>query len=768
MRFALRSLRRRPLFTAAAVLTVALGIGANTALFGVVYSVLLRPLPFRDPVRLVEIWQTHPALPQLQLTVPDYEDFRAHARSFESMAAYTLSAMNAGTLLGQGAPEYIHATMASPDLFSTMGIRPLAGRAFTAAEDHVALLSESLWRRKFGADPSAIGRQVRIDSESFRIVGVVPDRQAFPAWADLWMPLSLIEPDLATRRKYHPLEVIARLKPGVTAEQAQSEIQALARRASADHPDRNATIGAFVIPLAEETTRAVRPTLLLSWAAVGLVLLMACANLAHLFLARLSERRHELAVRRALGAGPWQLVRQILAECWIVAGLGGTLGALSAVPAARLVPQLTLAAPVWFFAAGITAAAAVLFAIPAAWRTIRVPIASTRVTRSRLSSSLIAAEVAMALLVLTGAALLTRSFAAVVDENPGFRADHVWVVPNVPLRRSFDTAPAFLANQLLPALRAIPGVEAAAAANTAPLGLAASDHSRYATRFGVEGHTYTSGRYPVTQLRWVTPGYFDALGIPLRSGRWLAPSHVAPGHILVNETLARRYFPGQDAVGRHLVLGVMDKEQSKPEIVGVVGDVRDFGLDREPEPTFYSLGASPAMTLIVRAAALDAAALRKAVESIDSEIAVGTVKPLQTSVDESLARRRLALTLLSLFAAIAAFLTAAGIYALLAQSVAARLREFGVRAAVGASPRALVRMILRESLALILPGVVIGVILALAFARLMKSFVYRVQPADPVSILMAAAFLTAVAALAAWLPARRAAAVDPASALRCD
>jgi predicted permease len=771
MRFALRSLRRRPLFAAAAILTVALGIGANTALFGVVYAVLLQPLPFRDPGRLVEIWQTHPALPQLQVTVPDYEDFRAHSRSFESMAAYTLSAMNAGTLLGQGAPEFVHATMASPDLFATMGIRPLAGRAFTAAEDHdrapLALLSESLWRRKFAADTSVMGRQIRLDGQSFRVVGVVPQRQAFPAWADLWIPLSLIEPDLSTRRKFHPLEVIARLKAGVTAGQAQSEIQALAGRASAEHPDTNATTGAYVIPLAEETTRAVRPPLLLAWAAVGLVLLMACANLAHLFLARLSERRQELAVRRALGAGPGQLIRQILAECWVVAAIGGALGVACAGAFRYL--DTAFPAPVWFFAAAITLASAILFAIPAAWQILRAPLASgARVTRSRFSAPLIAAEVAMALLVLTGAALLTRSFAAILDENPGFRAQHVWVIPNVPLRRSFADAPAFLANRLLPALRDVPGVEDAAAANTAPLGLGGSEHSRFATRFGIEGHTFDPGGYPVAQTRWITPGYFATLGIPLRAGRWLADSDAAPGRVLVNETLARRFFPNQDPVGHHLVLGVMDPQQSKPEIVGVVGDAREFGLDREVEPTFYGIGAGPTMTLIVKAAALDPAAVRSAVQSIDPDIAVGAILPLQKNVDDSLSKRRLALTLLSAFAAIAAFLTAAGLYALLAQSVNARLRELGVRAAVGASPRDLVRMILRESLALTVPGLIVGVILALTFARLMKSFVYRVPPADPISIAAAAAFLIAVAALSAWLPARRAANVDPASALKTE
>jgi predicted permease len=708
MRHALRSVRRRPVFAAAAILTVALGIGANTALFGVVYAVLLRPLPFREPALLVEIWQTHPALPQLQVTVPDYEDFRTQAHSFESVAAYTLSAMNGGTLLGQGAPEYVHATMASADLFPAMGIRPLVGRVFSAAEDRnpVAVLSESLWRRKFGADPNVAGRMIRIDSQEFRVVGVLPQRQAFPAWADLWIPLGLIESDLATRRKYHPLELMARLKPGVTVDEAQAEIQALAKRAAAAHPDTNAIIGAYVVPLAAETTRTIRPPLLLAWAAVGLVLLMACANLAHLFLARLSERRQELAVRRALGAGPWRLARQVLAECLVVAALGGVLGALAAAAAsraagraaARLIPQFDstgFGAPVWLFAMAVTLAGGVLFALPVCWQVWRPsPLAGSRIARSRLSPALIGAEVAMALLVLAGAAMLTRSLAAILDENPGFRAEQVWVVPNLPLRRNFADASGFLAHRLLPAVRSVPGVEEAAAVNAAPLGLARSEYSRFATRFGVEDKTYRSGGFPVAQTRWVTPEYFQTLGIPLRSGRWLAESDAASGRILISETLARRYFPGQNPVGRHVVLGVMGAQQSKPEVVGVVGDVRDFGLDREVEPTFYGLGAGPTMTVVAKCAS--PAGLRAAIQGVDPEMAVPEAQPLQKSVDDSLAARRFILTLLVAFAAIAAFLTAAGLYALMAQSVSGRIREFGVRAAVGAGPAALVRMVLRE------------------------------------------------------------------------
>ncbi len=314
------------------------------------------------------------------MTVPDFEDFRLRSGSFQQVAAYTLSAMHTTTLLGQGDPEIVHATMAGSDLFSTMGIQPLAGRAFSDTEERgkqkLALLSESLWRRKFGADPAVMGRQIRLEADSFLVVGVVSQRQAFPEWADLWIPLSLIEDDLANRRKYHPLEVVARLRAGVAPERAENEIQSIARQLAREHPDTNATVGAYVVPLARELTASVRPALLLAWAAVGLVLLMACANAAHLFLARLTERREELTIRAALGAGPWQLMRTTMAEAALVAAVGGAAGIAVAALATRLLRTLAAAqiprfestgfgGPVWLFAAAISLVAVVLFGLPA-------------------------------------------------------------------------------------------------------------------------------------------------------------------------------------------------------------------------------------------------------------------------------------------------------------------------------------------------------------------------------------------------------------------
>ncbi len=780
------------MFSAAAILTVALGVGANTALFGVIYSVLLRPLPFRDPGKLVQIWETHPALPQLQVTVPDFRDWRNQARSFEQIAAYTLSAMNTSTLLGQGEPAVVHATMASSELFPAMGIQPSAGRAFNEAEERskqqVALISENLWRRKFAADPGIVGRQIRLETQSFRVLGIVPQRQAFPEWADLWMPLSLIEPDLQNRRKFHPLEVIARLKPGVSAEQAQSEIQGIARQLAQAHPETNATIGAYVIPLAEEMTQTVRPSLLLAWAAVGLVLLIACANLAHLFLARMIERRQEMAIREALGARPRHLARQYLSESLLMAAIGGAAGMALAAWASQLarklagsqVPRLDWTAfegPVWLFAIGTTLIAGVLFGLPACWQVMRprtgLAAGGRSITRaqSRLSAVLMAGEVAMALLVLSGAALLTRNFAALLGEDPGFQAKQVWAIPNLPLRSDWVKSANFLTAQLAPALRSVPGVVDVAAVNSAPMSLGATEHSRFATRFGLEGRTFDRGSYPVAQNRWITPEYFRTLGIPLKSGRWLSEDDRGKPRILVNETLARRFFPNQDAVGKRIVLGVMDPKQEFDEIVGVVGDVRDLGLDQEVEPTLYGVATGPVMTLLVKMAAgsnQSARDMKEAVYRVDPEIPVTTIQPLQQNLSDSLAKRRFALILLAVFGAMAAFLTAGGIYGLLTQSVNARVREFGVRAAVGAAPGELVSMILREAIALTLPGLMIGALLSLSFARVMKSLVYQLSPADPLSIASAGLLLVLLTFFSAWLPARRAAAVDPAIALRAE
>ena len=452
---AIRSLRRRPAFALAAILTVALGVGANTAVYRVIYAVLLRPLPFRDPQRLVQLWESTPVLPQLQAAVPDFVDWRNQTHSFSQVAAYTFQEMNRITLIGQGQPEVVQATSVTSDLFSTMGIQPLLGRGLSAADERgkrpVALIAESLWRRKFAADPAIVGRALRLETESFTVIGVVPSRQAFPEWADVWIPFSWIESELLTTRKYHPLEVIARLKPGASVAQAQTEMRSMAGRLAAEHRDTNGTVGAYVIPLARQITGDVRPPLLLVWAAVGLVLLMACANLAHMLLARMLDRRQEVAIRVALGAGRGRLMRMVFTESLLLALAGGLAGAALAVAVGGVLQRMAQGqiprleplgfaghAPMFVLLASILCG--VLFALPAAAQALRAqasPAAGRSMSkpRSPLGSILIAAEVAMAFVVLTGATLLVRSFVALLSEAPGFQAKGVLAM-EVPIAKT--------------------------------------------------------------------------------------------------------------------------------------------------------------------------------------------------------------------------------------------------------------------------------------------------------------------------------------------
>ena len=792
-RQAIRSLRRRPAFALAAILTVAVGVGANTAVYQTIYAVLLRPLPFRDPQRLVQVWESTPVLPQLQATVPDFQDWRNQSRSFAQMAAYTFQEMNRITLVGQGQPEVVQATSATADLFPTMGIQPLLGRALSADDDRmkrpVALIAEKLWRRKFAADPAIVGRTLRLETESFTVIGVVPSRQAFPEWADVWIPFSWIEPELLNTRKYHPLEVIARLKPDASEEQAQTEIRALAARLAAEHRETNGTVGAYVVPLARQITGDVRPALLLVWAAVGLVLLMACANLAHMLLARMLDRRQEMAIRAALGAGRGRLVGMVFTESLLLALVGGACGAMLAVAANGVLQRMAQGrvprleplgfaghAPLFVLVSSILCG--FLFTVPAcaqAFRAQAAPAAGRSMSRPRsaLGSILIAAEVAMAFVVLTGATLLVRSFVALLSEDPGFQAKGVLAmeVPMPSSRYDDNKSAQFWKSQLWPAVRALPGVEAVAMANCAPMSLSPTARSRFATRFGIEGRTFDPGRYPVAQYRWVTPEYFRLLEIPLKRGRLLAEADRDKPRYMINETLAQRFFPHEDPTTHRLIMGVMDPHQNAIEIAGVVGDVRDMGLDEPVPPTLYTISSSPRMTLLVKTAGDPlrlAVPIREAIHRADPEVAVLKVAPIAQYVADSLARRRFALTLLAAFGGLAALLTAAGIYGLLAYSVSGRVREFGIRAALGATPANLLRMILKEGGAVTIPGLAVGVVVSLACARLMKGLLYNLSPMDPLSLASAALLLAVITVFSVWLPARRAARVDPGEALRLE
>ncbi len=795
LRWALRTLWRNRGFALAAILTVALGVGTNTAVFSVVRGVLLRPLPFRSPDRLAMLWQTHPALPLLQVTAQDFEEWRATSHSFEQMAAYTLEAMNKISLIGYGEPAEIQATMMSANLMPMMGIEPLAGRGILPSEyqgrEHVALIGENLWRRKFGADRSIVGKPIRLEGDAFTIVGIVPRRNAFPVWADLWLPLSLLEPDLQTNRQFHPLEVVARLRPGVSQASAEAELQTIARRLAQDYPRTNKTLGAAVIPLAEHVSGAARPALLVAWAAVGLILLIACVNVAHLLLARGASRKKEAAVRAALGARRGQLIRLFLAESVSIAVLGGLLGlamawyltpALTSLAAGEIprLAQVSIDRGVFLFTFAISALCGVLFGLPAALQGARADLSevlkqgggiSGGPRHVRIGGVLVLAEVALSLAVLIGVGLLVRSFAALLQVDAGFRP-HNLLTMQVHLPTGQDGWPrawTFFHDMLFPEIRKLPGVTAVAAANTAPMMIDRTEHSRFATRFGIAGRTYESGRFPVAQIRWVSPDYLQVMGIPLKRGRYLTDSDHNKPFMVIDETLARRFFPGQDPVGKRILMDVMTPKPHAVEIAGVVGDTRDFALDIVPDPMLYSVDMSPTMDLIVRTSGDPAglgAAIRRAALSASPALVVSEAHTMDRVIEDSLALRRFALLLVGGFAMLALALAAIGIHGVVSYSVTTRTREFGLRMALGAQRRDVAGLLIRESLATLAPGIAIGCAAGFALTRIMASLLYNVTATDPLTYLGAAAFLTLVALVAMYIPARRATRIDPMRALR--
>ncbi|MGA8510204.1 MAG: ABC transporter permease [Candidatus Sulfotelmatobacter sp.] len=576
IRRAVHSILRKPTYAVAALFTIALGVGANTAVYRVVRTVLLEPLPFREPKALVQVWETHPELHNLQVSVPDYLDWKKSVTSVD-FAAYTFQAMNKATLLGQGDPLEVQATNASSELFPLLGIEPILGHAYGAqqenAKEPVVLISEQLWRRKFSSDPTIVGHPLRLDTTSFTILGVVPQTQAFPVWADVWIPFSFVESELKSTRKYHPLEVIGRLKPGVSLRQAELETETVAQGLSATFSSTNGRIGALVMPLMEAVTGEVRPALVTVWIAVGLVLLIVCANLALLMMARSLDRRRDVAVRLALGASKRAAVREFFLETLMLSLAGGVLGMFAAAAALPVlgnmaqgrIPRLdtvALDAPALIFGLLISCLVALLFAVPACWQVSYAELnqtlasADARVPSTRgswISSLLMTFEVALSLAVLLAATMLVRSFALTLDTDPGFRPEGVLAV-NVPLAQEWDKSYDMFFNRILPGLQSISGVQEVAAVNSLPMTLASTEHTRYATRFGVAGTTTAPGQFPTAQIRWCTANYFHVLGIPLESGRLPKDAdHSAPRYV-VNESFAEHFFPHQNAVGQKLRL----------------------------------------------------------------------------------------------------------------------------------------------------------------------------------------------------------------------
>ncbi|HKQ91054.1 MAG TPA: ABC transporter permease [Blastocatellia bacterium] len=798
LRFGVRMLLKHPGFTAVAVLTLALGIGANTAIFSVVNAVLLRPLPFAEPERLVSIAETHPEIHRVEVATPDFEDWRQQAQSFTDMAAWSLKDLGKTALTEAGEPEQLQSTCVTPNLFPLLGIGPALGRNFLPEEnqsgrDRVAIVSYGLWRRRFAADPNLVGRTIRLNSENHIVVGVMPQDTQLPFDTDVWLPLSQLRTDLLTNRVRHPLEVVARLKAGATVEQARAEMEAIAGRLGQAYPATNKTIGVTLAPLLEQLTGDLKPALLALFGTVGLVLLITCSNVTNLLLGRATERQREVAVRAALGAGRVRLFRQFLTETMLLAWLGGGGGLLLAICS---LPLLRAALPgattdqlpalkavsldlrMLGFTLFVTTLTGALFGLIPAFQLSRLNLnqtlkegakASAGGARRRASRALVIAEVALTTVALVCAGLLLRSFQRLTQVDPGFRADHLLsaqlTLPGAKYQ-NYEQVKSFH-QRLLPRIAALPGVEGVATIDNFPL-----TASNAKTRFAIEGAPRPApGQFPTAQIRAVSHDYFRVMGIALKRGRVFTEDDLMNTRVfqIINETLARRYFPNEDPIGKKLLNGVMFPNPVAVPIIGVVADVKDLGLAGPVEPTIYGPVFSNRSLLMIRTTGEPvglAATLRQAVSATDGEQPVHQIRTMEEALSISLARRRLSALLTGAFAALALLLAAIGIYGVLAWTVSERAREIAVRLALGAQTGDVLKLVVSQGMKLTLLGLAIGLAASLPVAGAMKSLLFGVGAGDPTTFAVIALLLVLTALLACYLPARKAAKVDPAVAMR--
>jgi predicted permease len=794
IQYALRTLAKAPSFTAVAVLTLALGIGANTSIFSVVDAVLLRPLPFAHPERLVYLTGKFPLGDTAGISPPDYLDYRARNHTFEDLSVLSYYA-GSSNLSGVSHPVQVRAALTSWNLFDALGLRPIYGRSFVPADEQtdeprVVILGNSIWRTQFDADPRIVGRTVILDGVGKTVVGVLPSDLSILSAAQVWLPVPMLNKG-ANQRLAHFLVGVGKMKPGVSAAQAQADIDAIAPAIDAPFPDTNKGWSLKVRPLRDDLVGPVRSELLLVLGAVGLLLLIACANVASLLLARNSARRRELTIRKALGAPKRRIVQQLLTESLLLGALGGALGlfvaawgvaALRAFGPADLprLNEIHVDGAVLAFTAGVSLLTGILFGLAPALQLSRAGLgqawhqagrSATHASRGRLGSALVVGQIAVSLALLVGAGLLLKSFWRMIHVYPGFQAQHV-VIANLSLagpNYQDRTKSAAFYEQLERRVDALPGVEAAGAISELPLSGEPNDNEFY-----IVGRHYAPSEFDDAQSREVTPGYLTAMKIPLLAGRWFrwSDAPTSPGVIAVDRAFANHYFPGQTAIGQRVrVTGDSIPER---EIVGIIGSVNHESLDQAPRPQMYAPLAQSSygtMVIVVRTAAELSAIggeMQSVVTSLDKNEALSKVRSMDDVIDASVAQPRFSATLVGLFAALALVLATVGLYGLIAYSVSQRTNEIGIRMALGAQPEDVLRLVLGQGARLAVAGVAIGVVASLGLTRLLASLLFGVSAYDPVTFTAMAILLCAVALLACYIPARRAMRVDPIVALRYE
>jgi len=797
MRYGVRSLGKHPGFTAVAVITLALGIGANTAIFSVVNAVLLKPLPFSDPERLVWVWDTHPQLAKIPTSLPDFLGWKEQNRSFEHLAAFTSGKMFVDA--GDGTTDTPIA-LVTPELFSVFQVSPILGRTFTEEETlpgrfRVAVLSHAMWQSRFGSDPNVTARTIQLNGAAYTIIGVMPPGFSYPDRAELWRPLPIDPAKLDPGPHY--LKVVGRLKPGVTLAQAQADMSIIAARLSQQNREKNAGHGVKLERLTNVVVGDIGLALYVLLGAVGFVLLIACANLANLMLARVGARQKEIAVRTALGASRLRIVRQLLIESIMLAIVGGLVGLLLAFWAvswvvslsADTIPrvhEISVDPRVAGFTLLVSVLTGLLFGLAPAIQVSRPDLtdalkesgrSTAGLRRNRLRSTLVVSEVALSLVLLVGAGLMIRSFAKLNQVDPGFKPAQVMTLGVSLLRTKYpeDEQVAQAYSQILEHAAAVPGVESVAAISDLPL-----TGSNISDSFTIEGRPpIAKETEPSTEYHIVTPRYFESMGIPLLSGRDFAQNDTrqSPNVVVINDVFARRHFVGENPLGHRLKL--QGQERDPLVIIGVVGNVRQLGLDERLTPELYvpllqdplSPDYQRSMTLVVRSKSdpgAIAGSLRAAVTSVDKSLPVYELKPMTEHLRDSLARRRFNLILLTVFSCVALALAAVGIYGVISYGVTQRTHEMGIRMALGAKPRDVLSLVVRQAMLLALGGVGIGLLASWALTRLMKGLLFSVSVTDPMTFVAIAVLMTLIALLACLIPALRATRVDPLVALRYE